>query len=930
MGRRVFTQDPNSGTISFAYDTVGRISSQTDARGRTIQFTYDTLGRIVTQSSNGPETPVQFTYDEPSVPFSRGRLTSVTDGSGITKSFYNQRGEIIQKTKYVDDITAIFKWDYDSLGRPITETLPDGTKLHNFYSTNGTLSSITMDTADGTSSGHTVVSYQGPYLDSNGVPNLKRTSGNGVTMEIGFEPLDKKPLRVVSKKPDGSVIANTELSYDAKGNITRIEDKINPARTQNFTLDNLGRVTQGTGKYGTQNYSFSSNGNLIQKGAYTLGYTDGNHANAVTTATSASTGTLNYGYDASGNMISRNGDVLRYDSYGKLIEITPYAASSSVRNTYDFAGSRVKSVSDITLISTYTLGENYEILREPGKPEKHTLYVRGLHGDLVAQWTREDATLQIAAANEVISSESSISVFGSFVGRTIVGTPTEEDGSEESRISLFVGVPTNLFCKDVAIDCGTYYKNRFRSEFLGIFGYSKYFQGGVPTSHYNVFYYLLLLGILYLSYPYFLKGNELLQRLGWRGVGTPTLILSLFVVTSLPGCGILPGTGGKQGDPPWVLALGANVTPGVPSIQNPGVGMTGGGSVGGVPVTGMFFFHPDHLGSITMITDGAGNPASGPEPGTSFVSYEPYGSIIRNDSYGPDIFRYKFTGQIEDKETGLYYYKARYYEPTLGRFLQADSVIDSDAPNGQNRYMYVEGNPVNYRDPSGHSLDLMFYAALYQYAQIPNSPEKDNSNLMLLVLHNQQIRNTSGPGCPISAKNRAVWGNFQGAGMCGGKLPKGTKTEMLKAFLMNNPTLALVYYFLYKPNSALTIVDRSGIAHDEEHSWNLNKKAIHANEEWIKKSWGNFFSINEQRAAYKREYDALPKSYDRYGGTGKSVIAGVNYVGTTAVDSIALRLGTIIFGIQNVMGYGYLWINHATFVHKGRYNNFWKPNKWKL
>ncbi|MDO6395342.1 RHS repeat-associated core domain-containing protein [Leptospira santarosai] len=688
--------------MSFGYDTVGRIASQTDARGRTITFAYDALGRIVTQSSNGPETPIQFTYDDPNVPFSRGRLTGVTDGSGRSEFRYSQKGNAIQKTRYVDDITAIFKTDYDSLNRPITETLPDGTKLHNFYSPNGTLSSITMDTADGTSTGHTVVSYQGPYLDSNGVPSLRRTSGNGVTMEIGFEPLDKRPLRVVSKKPDGTVIGNTELSYDAKGNITRIEDKLNPARTQNFTLDNLGRVTQGTGKYGTQNYSFSANGNLIQKGAYTLGYTDGNHANAVTTATSPSTGTLNYGYDASGNMISRNGDVLRYDSYGKLIELTPYAASSSIRNTYDFAGNRVKSVSDITLISTYALGENYEIVREPGKPEKHTLYVRGLHGDLVAQWTREDATLQIASGDEVISSESSISVFGWFVGRTIVGTPTDEDGSEESRISLFVGIPTNLFCRDVVGDCGSYYKNRVKSEFLGIFGYSKYFQGGVPTSHYNVFYYLLLLGILYLSYPYFLKGNELLQRLGWKGVGTPTLILSLFVVTSLPGCGILPGTGGKQGDPPWVLALGANVTPGVPSIQNPGVGMTGGGSVGGVPVTGMFFFHPDHLGSITMITDGAGNPASGPEPGTSFVSYEPYGSIIRNDSYGPDIFRYKFTGQIEDKETGLYYYKARYYEPTLGRFLQADSVIDSDAPNGQNRYMYVEGNPVNYRDPSGH------------------------------------------------------------------------------------------------------------------------------------------------------------------------------------------------------------------------------------
>ncbi|WP_275477286.1 RHS repeat-associated core domain-containing protein, partial [Leptospira interrogans] len=41
-------------------------------------------------------------------------------------------------------------------------------------------------------------------------------------------------------------------------------------------------------------------------------------------------------------------------------------------------------------------------------------------------------------------------------------------------------------------------------------------------------------------------------------------------------------------------------------------------------------------------------------------------------------------------------------EPTLGRFLQADSVIAPDSVNGMNRYMYVDGNPVSYRDPSGH------------------------------------------------------------------------------------------------------------------------------------------------------------------------------------------------------------------------------------
>ncbi|MCG6167536.1 RHS repeat-associated core domain-containing protein [Leptospira sanjuanensis] len=681
VGQRTSTQDPNSGTISYSYDANGRLSRQTDARGKSVNFSYDLMGRNTAQTTNGPEVPIQFVYDDSSVPFSLGRLTKVTDESGQTEFRYNQKGNQIQKTKRVDDIVAIFKTDYDSLNRPITETLPDGTKLHNNYSTNGTLSNITMDSADGTSVGHTVVSYQGPYLNANGVPSVRRVSGNGVTMEIGFEPLEKLPVSILSTKPDGSVIANSELTYDAKNNLTKIDDRLNPSRTQNFTLDNLNRVTQATGKYGTQNYNFATNGNLTQKGAYTLSYGDGTHANAVTTANSPSTGTLNYGYDASGNMISRNGDTLRYNSYGKLIEITPYGTSSSILNTYDYTGSRIKSESQISLVTTYTLGSNYEIVRNPGQPERHTLYVRGLQGDLVAQWTRDDATLQLAQMEG--TPEPSSSSIGQFVGR-IVGTATEP------------------FCKGVAIDCADYYKNRIKDRVSSVFGYSELFQEGVPTKVYNAFYFLLLLTVLYLSYPYFLKGNELLQRLSWQGVGTPAALVALFVVTSIPGCGVLPGSGGKEGDPPWVLAMGANVNPGTPSIQNPNAGTTGGGNIGGTPVNGMYFYHPDHLGSINMITDGYGNPASGPEPGVSYVSYEPYGSINRNDSYGPDIFRYKYTGQIEDKETGLYYYKSRYYEPILGRFLQADSIVAPESTSGMNRYMYVDGNPVNYRDPSGH------------------------------------------------------------------------------------------------------------------------------------------------------------------------------------------------------------------------------------
>lgn len=916
LGRRITTQDPNSGTIAISYDSNGRIQGQTDARGKTVNYTYDILGRILTQSTNGSEAPVQYSYDDSSVPFSKGKVTQITDGSGNVTFQYNQRGQAIQKKKVVDDIVAIFKTDYDSIGRATTLTYPDGTKVHQNYTVHGAIDNITMDSADGTSVGHTVVSYQGPYINADGLPAVKRVTGNGVTMELAYEPIDQKPKEIITKKPDGSVIGNKVYTYDAKGNFTKIEDKLNPGRTQTYTLDNLNRVAQAVGKYGTQNYSYSTNGNLLQKGAFTLSYSDSNHANAVTSATSASTGTLYYTYDASGNMISRSGDTLRYDSFGKLIELTPYGTSQSIFYSYDYSGSRIKVMSTDALTTTYSFGDIYEIMRVSGQPEKHTLYIRGVQGEIVAQWTREDAILQLSSSG---SGEQ-------------INESRELNDDSNSLSSIFAYMPiqsfTNPFCKDVTIDCKTYYKNRMQERIISVFGYSVLFQNGVSTKLYNAFYFLILLSLVYLAYPYYLRGNELLRNLSWKAVGTPALILSVFVLTSLPGCGVLPG-GGKQGDAPWLLAMGANVNPGVPSIQNPG-GSSGGGIVGGAPVNGMFFYHPDHLGSVSMITDGYGNPASGPEPGVSYVSYDPYGYIDRNDSYGPDIFRYKFTGQIEDKESQLYYYKSRYYDPILGRFLQADSEIHPNSVNGQNRYMYVEGNPVNFKDTTGNSLDMMFYAALYRYSQTPNNANKVNTTLMLIVLHNMQIKNTSGPGCPVSGKNPAVFGNFQGAGRCGGTLPSKVEPIFAALLMLNQPGLALAYYYMMKPNSALTIVDRSGIAHDEKHSWDLNNKAIKANEDWIKQSWGNFYSINEQEAAYKREYNALPKSYDRYGGTGKSIIAGVNYTATTIFDAHALVLGSTIFSIQN--GYGYLWlgVKNATFVHKARYNNFWKPNKWKL
>jgi len=81
------------------------------------------------------------------------------------------------------------------------------------------------------------------------------------------------------------------------------------------------------------------------------------------------------------------------------------------------------------------------------------------------------------------------------------------------------------------------------------------------------------------------------------------------------------------------------------------------------------------------------------------TKYYPYGVIQEGGNE-----RYLYTGKEMDKGTGLYYYEARYYNPNVGRFIQADLLISNPFnPQSLNRYSYVLNNPLVYIDPSGHA-----------------------------------------------------------------------------------------------------------------------------------------------------------------------------------------------------------------------------------
>jgi RHS repeat-associated protein len=103
------------------------------------------------------------------------------------------------------------------------------------------------------------------------------------------------------------------------------------------------------------------------------------------------------------------------------------------------------------------------------------------------------------------------------------------------------------------------------------------------------------------------------------------------------------------------------------------------------------YYQADGLGSITSLTN-----SSGAIVGT--YTYDSFGN--QTTSTGTVVNPFRYTGREFDTETGNYFYRARYYDPTTGRFLSEDP--DGFAA-GINFYPYAENNPLRFRDPSGRN-----------------------------------------------------------------------------------------------------------------------------------------------------------------------------------------------------------------------------------
>jgi RHS repeat-associated protein len=136
-----------------------------------------------------------------------------------------------------------------------------------------------------------------------------------------------------------------------------------------------------------------------------------------------------------------------------------------------------------------------------------------------------------------------------------------------------------------------------------------------------------------------------------------------------------------------------------------------------------FFYHQDGLGTVTDLTDSAGATAKS-------YSYDAYGNVV--DQTGTVDQPYTYTGREFDSESGLSYYRARYYDPATGRFLQNDPI---GLVGGLNLYAYANANPVSFVDPTGLIADLLADAGFITYdiyCLVAEGPENRERNAQAL------------------------------------------------------------------------------------------------------------------------------------------------------------------------------------------------------
>jgi RHS repeat-associated protein len=674
--------DPAGGVIRYTHDTMGRLIRETDPAGRSTHYEYDPAGRLSRIAYPG-DLAEHYGYDK------AGNLASYTDTSGQTIRYdYDPAGRV-SRERHANGLEI--HYHYDPAGNPVTIGDSTGAKIEYTYNVTGDVEQVVDATDARTRFLYDTMRNLTALIDPEGKrKHFVYNAGGlltGVTEATGDEvrfEYDAAGRLGTSQRPGGGI---TRYAYDAMGNLVSEVDPL--GNEQRYSHDFAGRPINSIDAMGRiSRIRYDSLGRIIED-------------------TRPDGAAVRYEYDRTGNRtgIDDGRFPIRYgyDARGRMIRVEFPAIDRVLTSQFNPQGLR----SRLLLPDGQAIGYEYDDYRQltalvlptggrisftydlAGR-QKTIHYPNGITGHYVNNGSGQITEIRHETREGEIISGSSYRLDAAW--RVV-----ERREATGERVRYAYDAAGQLVEESMA-------KARVRYRY-GPGGNRIERRSGAATTRYrhNAADQLIQAGTETLTYD---ANGNLIARKGagdWR-YGYDDMN-RLVEAAGPAGTRIRYGydaTGSRvwredaEGRR-WFLYDGLDLVQELDAklqtratyihatgIDRP-VAMLRDGKA--------YYYHADHLGSIRLLTDERGRVVAR-------YDYDAFGNPVTREASVENPFTY--TGREGDPATGLYYYRARYYDPGLGRFLSRDPVPPRLAmPLEQNGYLYALNNPLSFTDPLG-------------------------------------------------------------------------------------------------------------------------------------------------------------------------------------------------------------------------------------
>ena len=713
--------DALGGVTRYEYDPEGAATAMVDARGNTTRYEYDKLEQLV-RVIDPLDQATRFEYDK------AGNQTAVINALDKTTHYtYDALNLLVKETDPLGNETT---YAYDALRRMTARTDANGIATHYGHNALGWLTIVT-DAEDGTTTyEYDEVGNRTAIIDANGVETaFEYNVLDQVVREIN--PLNK----------------TWEYSYDARGNmVRRVDGKWQATYYEYDKADQLIATVYGEGANTTAvTFEYDDNGNEIAmhdwNGDWSYSY---DALNRRTSATDYKGRTLQWEYDAASNrtaMLYPDGQrvEMAYDAAGQLATLTDaqgrshtwdydplgYITAQANPNgtqaayTYDAAG-RLTSLSNTgpgdTIITGYAytldaVGNRIQTTEQRG-PETTT---RSYEYDDLYRLTRAQTNtgqdmayvydpvgnrLQKAGVPEASDTHPaepedtlySYNALNSMLTAGPIHFDYDDNGSrvrktEPLTASNYISVALASgweITGSVVTDYGYDYENRL-TEVTRIIHYTDALSQTAGVSE-----------TMHAAYVYDGYGRRVEKHVTTAITETAVLSTATVFTREYVFDGLDPVVEYDYED--------NTITPTLTSAYTYGnsrmvlLEHTPEGSP-----TESYWYHYDGLGSVVALTDESGADVCQ-------WTYDEYGNLLQDC---PALNHYTYTGQEIDPETGLLHFFARYYDAQTSIWISQDkyrgTVLD---PLSLTRYVFVQNNPILYRDSYGYFLNILVGAGV--------------------------------------------------------------------------------------------------------------------------------------------------------------------------------------------------------------------------